>query len=371
MKDMRTYLSVLAAGLFAAVLAGCTKTEEIYIDEMYQKAYITSDFYPQNESALCVINDSYTDPYLEVRNNRVVYSPGFLRTVSGSAHSSVNFRTIYSVKKDLTATLVVAEDAVSAYNDKLGLAEEEAYQLLPAGYYTLKPEISTIKAGKNQGEEAFSVEISERTEGLANGRYLIPLTVRLDGPIALSTARGLYYIPLHFTSEDLRAGTSDVPSNLKLLVHNTDFTVEETTAAENLNPGWGITSGFYGSGGQNGMTTLFDNNGSTTTGTQVAQASLNVTFTEPVRLDRMCIRNTMAFDATYQQKPYEVWISCLYEGETAFSEAVTVMCEDADTYWFDGSGFKAGKRIAQMSITVADEMTSCSDICFIALADEE
>ena len=371
MKDMRTYLSVMAAGLFAAVLTGCTKTEEIYIDEMYQKAYITSEFYPQNESALCVINDSYTDPYLEVKDNRVVYSPGFLRTVSGSASSSVYFRTIYPVKTDLTATLVVAEDAVAAYNDRLGLTEEEAYQLLPAGYYTLSSETSTIKAGKNQGEEVFSVEVDGQMEGLANGRYLIPLTVRLDGPIALSEARDLYLIPLHFTGEDLRTGESDVPSNLKLLVYNTDFTVEETTAAENLNPGWGIDSGFYGSGGQNSMTSLFDNNGGTTAGTLVAQASVNVTFTEPVRLDRMCFRNTMAVDATYRPKPFEVWISCLYEGETAFSEAVTVMCEDDDTYWFEGSNFKAGKRITQMSITVADEMTGCSDICFIALADEE
>lgn len=356
-------------GLLATALIGCTKTEKIYIDEMYQKAYITSDFYPQNESTLCVVKDSFTDPFLEIRNNRLVYSAGFVHSISGSKHSSFYFRTIYPVKSEVTATLVVDEDALAAYNKEHGLSGEEAYQLLPAEFYTITQATSTIEVGESQGNEIFAVDINENLDGLADGLYLLPLTVEMDNAaFELSSTRGYYYIPLEYSVEDERTGDSSVPTNLKLLVSNTDFTLEETTAKEDLYMGVGdyyYDSGFYSLSG------LFDNNGSTVAGTVVANATVDVIFNEPVYIDRISFANTAAYDSsTYESKPFEVQISCLYEEETAFSQAVTVLCEDADLYWFDAAAkLNANKRVEQISIKIADVNAMCSDICFVVLAE--
>lgn len=372
MMNIRKYISVATmTGLLATALIGCTKTEEVYIDELYQKAYIGSDFYPQSESTPYVVTDAYTDPFLEVRNNSLIYSTGFLRTISsGSNEVSFHFRTIYPVKADLTASLVVAEDFLAEYNENLGLSGEEAYRLLPAGYYTVTQPASTILAGRSQGKEMFAITIHDDMEGLESGLYLIPFTVELDGPIELSSTMGHFCVPMKYSLEDQRTGeATDVPTNLKLLAANTDFTFVETTAKEDLY--MGFLDYYYDTAFiANGLAGLFDNNSNSLSGSQVRNAKVNVTFNEPAFIDRISFANTDAYDmSTYQQKGFEVQISCLYEGETDFSEAVTVVCDNQTLYWFDAASKLAHKRIEQMSFRIIDEMTVCSDICFMAVAE--
>lgn len=379
MIRINKYMMFAAMGLICSALIGCkTETEEIYVADIYQKAYLTDDIYPQNESVQCSIDESFTDTFLEVRNNRLVYSSGFLRTVTGSDSMSFFLRTLYAVNADVTASLVVVEDGVEAYNEANGLTDEEAYSLLPSEFYTMTCGTTTIKAGKKQGSEMFTVKINDSLEGLESGLYLIPLTIETDAAVPVSETMGTYYIPVKYSCGDFRTGESDVPSNLKLLAVNTDFTFEETTAPEALDP-WGMGPDFaYASGFNSGMssgqmsTALFDNNMSNYEMTAVANAEVTVTFNEPVVLDRIAFAR---YDnmASYTIMAYNPELKCLFEGETEFSESVSVSCPEADAPyigWFDAaSTWGVDKKIEKVVVKFPDDMTIFSDVNFVTQAE--
>lgn len=365
MKDMRIYMSVMAAGLFGALLAGCTKTEEIYIDEMYQKAYITADLYPQSEGRFSIA-DQLSDPFFGVQNNRLVYTSGMVSTVTGKDSYELFFRTLYPVKKDLQAKLIAADEAaVEAFNAENGLSGEDAYKLLPADCYTVDNNVSTIETGHKEGDKTFAVTFSENVANIAEGQYLLPLTCSLDDPdIALSSSMGVFYLMVNHTFEDLRTGEGDdVPQNIRILYKDTDFS-------------YAVTKGsFFYSTGAYSVDCLFDNDLSSGSiaATGEDNTEVTVTFNEAQPLDRIGIALYDPWGYSYSYSNY-FWISWVYEGETEVHELgdwiETAPQNEAYIYWLDAASLMGtDKKVAKVMIMVYDAYSYLSEFYLISSED--
>lgn len=272
MKDMRIYMSVMAAGLFGALLAGCTKTEEIYIDELYQKAYITADFYPQDTGEY-TRNDVMKDPSvaLDSKNTLVTQPGGVVITESGEKSQEISFCTVHNVKSDLTGTLTIhpeAGDYIANYNAERGLTDEDAYKLLGDTFYHITNATSVIRTGNRQGEQKFAVEFAEDLSELTPGHYLVPFVLSVDDPgIEVSGSRGIFNLVFDYNYTDER--DPDV-EDIRILTKD-EFT-------------WQLLAGSTYDGNYNN---LFDADNSTFWMSNPDYPRIKITFNEPVPLKQM------------------------------------------------------------------------------------
>lgn len=286
-------------GLLATALIGCkTVTEEIYIDEMYQKAYITAEVYPQNEGSY-VRNDVMTSPSLKLDgSNRLVASPGgVVTTDKGAKSQEVSFRTVYNVKKDLTGTMSALknpEEYVANYNAEHGLTQDDAYQVLGKEFYNITASKSVIRTGFNKGEESFAVELAEDLSALAPGKYLLPLTVEVDDPnIEISSNRGVYNYLVTYTYTDARDPNEENIEVGRIL------TSDEFTGVLEAGSTWVGT-----------FNNLFDANNSTYwMSSSTTAPRIRVTFNDPVELRKIGFVAYTVYGSTY----YIGMIRCSYK----------------------------------------------------------
>lgn len=273
MTNIKKHMMVATMGLFAAAaLIGCTKTEEIYIADLYQMAYISTDIVPGNES-------TFTQTTVPAHKS-LTFSSGVVSFVdiaevtntSGTANPEFYFRTVYPVKTDLRAEVGVfddAEEVVAAYNDANGTD----YQLMPAVCYTLSTHEVTIKAGYKQADEKIVVEINpDEVKNLTTGLYLVPVTIRLapGSGIDVSTTSGTMYIKANVAVEQ-------VSSEEGRILTSDDFTWENVVGYE------GVVCGTF----SGNINNLFDADYSTAWMSQPNYPRLKITFKQPVALRQM------------------------------------------------------------------------------------
>ena len=192
-KHIRINAGVMA-GMLLMILSACTQKEEVYIEEIYQRAYVSAEFYPYSE---CTYRQD------DKRNS---YTGRVSSTISGKRECEIIFQTIYPVKNELVGTLTVCDNAqeyVNEYNTRNLLSGNDAYKLLPENYYSIITDKSDIKIDYKKGETPYEVEIVEDISPL-EGYYLLPLTCKLSSDdIGLSESMGVFiYKVIHILPAD-------------------------------------------------------------------------------------------------------------------------------------------------------------------------
>ncbi len=314
MTQFKKYLTMVASvGLVFSALTACTEEETIYVADLYQKAYITTDMYPRNEvvyrfSEITTVDLGYR---MEYENGEIVIEQGNVSvntTTAGATKYKVHFRTVYPVESALTGTLSVAANAeqiVADYNRGNGLSGEDAYEVLPAEYYTIEPALLTIQEGTSSATAEVQLSDNARTE--LNGHYLLPLEITLgkqtpvrgsEIELAEEMSRVNMVCDIIYRTVELESDGT-IP---RVLVPNTDFT-------------YSSPYGFYDSYGY-ALSTLFDKNINTypwsTSGNPVPVV---IEFNEPVYLYKIggIIGSNNSY-AYYYGTPYS--LTYTYEDST-------------------------------------------------------
>lgn len=225
MINIKKYMMVATMGLLCSAPVGCTKTEKIYIDELYQKAYVSLGMYPHDHIDFSA---TYTKGVYQVVDNQLVNSDDL--ATDGTYPFEFKLFTIYNVKSDLTGTLTLPENA-EAFVENYNAANETEYALLPEEYCILENGgTSTIKTGMSISEVPFRISLDLSTE-IPDGLYMLPLTCTLDNDkIALSENKGTVWISI-----DYKSALSDGAEE-SILPADAGFTVTQSGSASMNNP---------------------------------------------------------------------------------------------------------------------------------------
>lgn len=322
MVHIKKYImAAVAGGLIVSALPGCTKTEEIYIADLYRKAYITTDIYPQTEGQY-TITTTVADASFVISGNRLVKTGGGESvSYNGIKSYKVYFRTNYAVDEDLTGTFAVPADAdelVNAYNSSNGYSGDEAFKLLAPEYYTITNGSSTIPAGRKEGEIPFSVELSDNLQQLEVGNYMVPIACTLEDGTDVELSENLSKLYLKFSKvySDERTGRDE-----RILYNETDF------AYETVQGTWGY-SGYYL------VSNAFNDYADAQDFCYIADYSgaLRLTFNEPVYLSRLGIAVYNKYSAYGQYAN----VSYTLEGESeenAIDEQINIT--STGLHWFE------------------------------------
>lgn len=300
------HLTAAAAVIGIAFTACSDKEDVVYVDEIYQRAYLTSEFYPQSGGEFFK-DDVMSDPkgYFDANCYFIFSEGGLMTTTSGKQDYDLYLKTNYAAKSNITGQLVPLpnpEEYIKKYNNSNGYTGEEAFKLFPEAYYTIVKAVATIPAGQKESPDTLRVVLNDDFIGLEVGNYLLPLTCSINGDVVeMSESMGVYNIKIIYTYVDERADPSaGIPEPVeRQLKYNTDFTAALTAG-----------SNYVGS-----LAQLFDGNPVTgqlvMASSKVAKYSLN--FVNPVKVSRFGYvafsKNSGGWGNTYYppQTGYEIY----------------------------------------------------------------
>lgn len=278
----------------AVLTAGCVRTEEINVADIYRKAYITTDIYPQNEGHYNTITTN-TPPSFSITDGHLVKNNGGeVVSYSGIKSYKVFLRTNYAVEKAVSGKFSVpsdAEELVAKYNSDNGYTGDEEYSLLPSSSYTIGNAVTTIPAGNKEGEP-FVFEFNDGLEAMELGNYIVPLVCTLEEGAGIELAEGQDMVFMKFSNiYNDEAGNA---RSERILYNNVDFTYSV-----------GEESSFYDAPYDAGA--LFNDDVTDICYCNEQYSDLTITFNEPVLLSRLGLVLT---DPSYSNTYY--WLSWNY-----------------------------------------------------------
>lgn len=318
--NIKKYMIAATMGLITTALIGCkTVTEEIYIDEMYQKAYVTMEIYPFDHI-------EYTETvtkgnYQVVENQLTQYD---LRSTSGTHPFVFGFNTIYNVKKDLSAKLKIRDDA-DAFIAQYNADNNTEYELMPKEYYNMEVGTAVIKTGTNVSVEPFTVSLADVE--IPNGYYMLPFTCELnDNSVPMSENRNSVWVAVNYTTKMGAYGDEAIlPADYGFTVTNTGTTV-------------------------NNLQNLYDGFTNTTCTASVrSTASYNAIVT--YEFDQPIALNRIAFVRGGSSSFY-VTPAYTYDGETA-STAMTRLSLSSTSPMYTAALPESDKLVKQVTFTIA------------------
>ncbi|MDE5955187.1 MAG: DUF1735 domain-containing protein [Bacteroidales bacterium] len=321
------YMMIAASAVLAvSAVTGCVDTEEINIADLYRKAYITTDIYPQTEGQYSATTTN-TPPSLSIKDGHLVKSEGGeVISYSGIKSYKVYFRTNYTVEKALAGKFAVpsdAEELVAKYNADHGYTGDEEYRMLPSECYTIRNGESTIPAGSKEGEP-FVVEFSDGLEAMELGNYIVPIACTLDGSdVELSEGQDMVFMKFSNIYND-EAG-EDVRSE-RILYNNVDFTYTVADGSSFYSDPWSDAA-------------LFNDSVNDVCFCSNYVSGLTITFNEPVSLSRL---GMVLYDSNAYGNTIYFWPSWTYEngteGNVGGNYLGTPGYSSPSVYWFDISG---------------------------------
>ena len=222
------YLAWAGAAAVAALLAGCSKDDEIVdVSDQNQRAYIASRFSPNSEinykGTLDASNLYIADKKLELGAD-VTANNGYL-----DQNFDIFLRTTYKAETPVSGTLAVAADAeelVRSYNS----SHQSDYKLLDPSYYTILPDRATVEAGQKECTTPFNVVLKGNNDWLGGNSFILPLSCTLDSgtTVPMSESANIVYLKVSVTGE--KTTYTDV-----LLVGKSEYSAATGSAATGSN----------------------------------------------------------------------------------------------------------------------------------------
>lgn len=277
------------AGLATVMLlsVGCNDDPtEVYVADLYQKAYITTGIAPADEYTY---KGTYALGGVQMNGTKLEYlGPNLLTTLGTGYVFDIYLCTAYAAKNPVSGTLYVpenAEELVAQYNSRGGTEDGNTggYLLMTPDRYEITVPQSTVAAGEKQAP-AFQVSLNAEMDWSA-GKYLLPVCCTLDAgsEVTLSENASTVYLKVEMQR---------------------DIAYKDLTM---------LTPEQYSFDAANAGTTAPDafdeNNGTSWNGANTSEY-VDVTFDEPVYLSKICF-----VGLSRRVYPY-----LRYEGEETFSK---------------------------------------------------
>lgn len=349
------YMMIAASAVLAvSAVTGCVEKEEINISDLYRKAYITTDIYPQNEGHYNTITTN-TPPSFSITDGRLVKNEGReVVSYSGIKSYKVYFRTNYAVEKAVSGKFSVpsdAEELVAKYNSDNGYTGDEEYSLLPSSSYTIRNAATTIPAGSKEGEP-FVFEFNDGLEAMELGNYIVPLVCTLEEGADVELGEGQDMVFMKFSNiYNDEAGNA---RSERILYNNVDFTYSV-----------GEESSFYDAPYDAGA--LFNDDVTDVCYCDSQYSDLTITFNEPVLLSRLgMVSNQSSYSNTYY------WLSWNYadgvSGDVGSNYLSAAKTSQPEIIWLDLSAdyLNEGQKVTDLYWLLYYAYYNFSEIYLIA-----
>ena len=276
------------AGLATVMLlsVGCNDDPtEVFIADLYQKAYITTGIAPADEYTY---KGTYALGGVQMNGPKLEYVGPNLSTTLGTGYVfDIYLCTAYAAKNPVSGTLYVpenAEELVAQYNNR-GDKEDGnvgGYLLMTPDQYEITVPQSTVETGEKQAP-AFQVSLNAEKDWSA-GKYLLPVCCTLDAgsEVTLSENASTVYLKVEIQR--------DIAYKDLMMLTPGQYTVDAANAGSTASD-------------------AFDENNETSWNGANTSEYVDVTFDEPVYLSKICF-----VGMSRRVYPY-----LRYEGEETFS----------------------------------------------------
>lgn len=300
--------------VFAA--AGCTKTEEINVLDMYQRAYLSRIIVPTNEFPTVTesAGNAFTNQPITITTTYDFY-----------------LRTTYPAEKTVGARLCIPEDyaeIVEAYNKANGTS----YGALGADYAEFLQDYATVTEGSTKSRQLYSVKFADKPA--PKGEYLMPVSFTLDkgSNIGKSSTAHVMFLKRRSSATGITYNNdATMPGNVYAL-NNTAFTYQTEGSFSSAN------SFFDGNTNTSGNTSGSGNN------------VVTVTFNTPVDLKYLAIYSS---SDNVTSVDYDFSFEYRLEGETEFTSSqkgMAVTAKNVFVYNMNDYIGKTNKKVAAVRL---------------------